>query len=132
MTTKTFKSKTPGYRSKYSNMKKLGYEFTVDVTGTRRRLEALQCIGWSLTEIGERIGMVQQNMSKLANGRKRIYMTTRDKVAAVYDELSMTPNDTRYSERTRLHAKARGFAPPLSWDSSDIDDPSATPRGLRK
>lgn len=130
--TKVYRSKTPKYRAMYAGMRELGYEFLIDATGVRRRLEALQCLGWSLTEVGERIGKNQQNMSKLAIGHQRVYRETYAKVCEVYDELSMTPNTTRYSERTRALARSRGYVPPLCWDSTDIDDPAATPRGVRK
>lgn len=126
------RSKTPKYRAMYAGMKQLGYEFLIDATGVRRRLEALQCLGWSLTEVGERIGKNQQNMSKLATGHQRVYRETYAKVCAVYDELSMTPNTTRYAERTRALARSRGYVPPLAWDGQDIDDVNATPKGVRR
>ena len=124
-----YKSRQKGYRNRYDTMRELGYEFTVDATSTRRRLEALQAIGWSLTEIGKMVGKNQQNMSKLATGNGRVYMRTRDAIAAVYDELSMRPNTTRYSARTRELAKARGYAAPLAWDDIDND---TEPKGMRK
>ena len=120
-------SRTARYRTRYEQLRELGHEFTVDATVTRRRLEALQCMGWSLREIGERVGTTQQSLSEMGRegkfGRKRVLLRTERAIAEVYAELHMTPNDTPYSARTRLYAKKRGYAAPLAWDDiTDLDE----------
>lgn len=117
----TVRSKTPKYRAMYSNMKDLGYEFLIDATGTKRRLQGLMCLGYSLTEIGRRVGMTQQSLSNLMHERKHVYRETRDKIAAVCDELCMTPNVSRTAVRTRIDAERRGYPSLLSWDDIDND-----------
>lgn len=92
-----------------------------DVTGTVRRLQALAAIGWSLREVGRRLGISPQTLRGLMC-QERCTTATRDKVAALYDELSMIVGG---NPRTVTWAAKRGFAPPLAWD--DIDDPAATP-----
>jgi hypothetical protein len=63
-----------------------------------------------------------------------VHRMTAERVAAVYDELSMVrPVDSavrgrgqiRIHDRQRRMAKRRGYAPPLAWDN--IDDPNERP-----
>lgn len=90
--------------------------------GTIRRIEALQCMGWSQAEIGRRMGGVTaqaisqtKRSATIAAGRARAFRE-------LYDELSMTPGP---DAKTRAWAAKKGYAPPLAWD--DIDDPDSTP-----
>ena len=126
------RSKQPGYRQMYKHMRDLGYEFKVDATGTKRRLMGLARLGYSLSEIGREIGSTQQNLSVLLHKRKHVYRETRDKIAALADELSMTTNTAPYSERTRQHAIECGYPSLWAWDDNDIDNPEATPTGVRR
>lgn len=88
-----------------------------------RRLRALNRIGWSTRDLGERLGMPQENVSDLLAG-KRQYVTrpTMARIVSLYDELHMTPGPNRHSARI---ATANGYHPPLAWD--DIDDPDEDP-----
>lgn len=95
----------------------------VDITGTRRRLQALAAIGWPLGEIADRLGTDPQTLRRLVT-QKRCATSTRDKVRALYDELSMTVNGNR---RTMTWAAKRGYSPPLAWNDEDLDDPNARP-----
>ncbi|MEV4287401.1 hypothetical protein AB0K40_17995 [Nonomuraea bangladeshensis] len=101
----------------------------IDATGTRRRIQALAAIGWTLTEQGHRIGRAPTSMCYLALARgDKVTAAVAARVAALYDELSMTPapeSDT--SRRSRARAETRGWAPPLAWDDETIDDPAAVP-----
>jgi len=95
----------------------------VDATGTRRRIEALQRIGWSGAEIGRRTGVTTQAI----NGLKRAPKVTAGKarqIAALYDELCMRDGGDK---KARTWAIRGGYAPPLAWDEGAIDDPAATP-----
>lgn len=95
----------------------------VDATGTRRRLRALARIGWTGAVLGERLGVSRDAVNKMTR-HAQVYRTTAEKVAALYDELSMTPGP---SERVRRMAKAKGWPPPLAYDEEDLDDPRARP-----
>lgn len=95
----------------------------IDKTGTRRRVQALMRIGWTRAEIATRVGMTPGGLSRLLDPSwPTVTVRNAAKVAAVYDELCMTPGP---STCTAGHAKARGYAPPLAWD--DIDDPEEQP-----
>jgi hypothetical protein len=62
----------------------------VDATGTRRRIQALARIGWSSVEIGRRVGVECARVSYLT-ARKTVHLSTAQRIAALYDELSMLP-----------------------------------------
>lgn len=97
----------------------------VPATGTRRRLHALQAMGWRLRDInaltGHEIGALVRDH----------YTVVRASIAAavadVYDDLWDKPGP---SDVTRQRALVRGFAPPMAWDDDRIDDPKARPVGV--
>lgn len=96
----------------------------VDGTGTRRRLRALQAIGWpgwAITLHGP--WTAAENIHQLCRRRQRVTRDTHDAVCAIFDLLSMTPGP---SDNTRRRAARDGWAPPLAWDD-DIDDPKVLP-----
>jgi hypothetical protein len=90
----------------------------VPVIGTRRRIEALQALGWSRRELSRRLGHHQDYLTK-AIGRSTVLEGTADKVRALYDELCMTPAP---ASNVSTRARANGHPPPLAWD--DIDNPA--------
>lgn len=110
-----------------------GGEIMIDGTGTRRRVQAMVSLGWSLGEIGARIGMRHYSVSDLLEkpGLRRVYPPTAEKVRAVYDEIGMlpAPDDWLHQRNARM-AKGRGFPGPLAWDDEMIDDPHAIPVGM--
>ena len=109
----------------------------IDATGARRRLQALIAIGWSLTSLGTRLGMLPGNAYKLL-GAKRIEAGTHRAVQALYEQLWDQPNNPtgHYAKasatRARNMAKTRGWAPPMAWDDETIDDPHTRPEGHGK
>lgn len=92
----------------------------IAATGTRRRWQALQAIGWSSKAVNERAG---ENVAPTYRGGW-VQARVARRVRQVYDELSMIPGP---SEITRARAAASGYAPPLAWDEGQIDDPTAEP-----
>lgn len=98
---------------------------SVDATGTRRRIQALQAIGWRLADIGNHLDVTWQNIAAIKTA-DRVYRTTADRIAAAYDQLCMTVGP---STEARRRALDKGYAPPLAWD--DIDDPAADPTHQR-
>jgi len=96
---------------------------SVDATGSRRRIQALAAIGWSLGEQSRRLGL-NASMAHKITIRSWVWPQTADKIRALYDELSMVPGP---SQRARNDAKRRGWLPPLAFDDDTIDDPAARP-----
>lgn len=93
----------------------------VAATGTRRRLQALMAIGWPTAEICARLGWTgrrSRDMITQIMHRDRVHRRTRDAVAALYEQLSMTPGP---SQCARSRAAVLGYLPPLAWDDPDHD-----------
>lgn len=107
----------------------------VSAAGTRRRLQALMWVGWSLAAIGHRIGMDRRNVAALLK-QAQVSRATAAAVRDVYEDLwNMRPpqrtKEERYAaSRARGEALRRGYAPPLAWDDETIDDPGAAPQGV--
>lgn len=114
----------------------LGATIQVDATGTRRRIQALVVMGWSMSKIAIRIGAAPTNIGKTMRSAT-VYAATARAVRDVYDELwdQAPPEDTHRdriaASRARSYARNNGWVSPLAWDE-DIDDPSARPRGVRR
>lgn len=125
------RSKTRAYARKYDQLRRdLNYRALVDGTVTRRKLEALQAIGYSLTNLGQRIGRTQQSLSDTFHGSEPIHWTTERAIARLYDELSDRPPEGPYANRVRIRARRLGYAPPAAWDS--IENLSERPKGVVK
>ena len=97
---------------------------------TRRKLEALQAIGYSLTNLGQRIGRTQQSMSDTFHGDEPIHWKTERAIARLYGELHHHPPEGPYAHRARLRARRLGYAPPAAFDC--IDDITERPKGVGK
>lgn len=96
------------------------------IVGTQRRLRALACLGWSWTSLAAEVGVSESVIRRLSRAQySTVNAATADRVAALYERLSMTRGP---SSRAATHAARNGFAPPLAWDDTDLDDPDATPR----
>lgn len=95
----------------------------IDSTGTIRRIRALMALGWRYSDIDEAAGQRTSWTHNLTN-QKQVHLDTADRVARIYDELSMTPGP---SNRLRALALKYGWHPPLAWDDATIDDPDEQP-----
>ena len=100
----------------------------VGPTGTRRRVQALVALGWTYGRIGEPLGVTAGAVYRLAtNYSPTIVRTTAERVAAVYEDMSMTlpPRETRVQKRDAAYAQTvarkRGWVTPLAWDDIDTD-----------
>jgi hypothetical protein len=120
----------------YSNLLRLHGPRLVDITGTRRRVEALQVLGWSMTEQSRLLGHEPSYLRKAITTTRtgKVQQKTARAVADLYERLCMSvahdPEQRRQGwnasrERTKRRALALGFVPPLGWD--DIDDPDEVP-----
>lgn len=104
----------------------------VDPTGTRRRIQAMQWMGWPAREIAERVGVKTETISTVSHrggGRGRVSSRLARAIANIYEDLSGLPGPSRQSA---TKARAYGYAPPLAWDDDTIDDPKRRPRGIRR
>lgn len=100
----------------------------VDAVGTRRRIEALACLGWPQKVVALRIGR-HYTMLTRALSRGRVTASTALLVANVYRELSRASGPSRLAA---TRARNAGWAPPAAWDDDEIDNPRARPRGVRR
>lgn len=104
----------------------------VDATGTRRRLQALIAVGWSNSQLAQRLGWNRSNFISLLTGNA-VRKSTEMKVRRLYDELwDQRPSaETRWDRaaitRSLRRAATHGWAPPMAWDDDTIDDPMAEP-----
>jgi lambda repressor-like predicted transcriptional regulator len=95
----------------------------VDISGTRRRVQALARMGWPADVVATRCGLYDNTLKQsLCRGRVSARIAAR--VARLYDELSDTPGP---SSRAAARAATLGYAPPVAWDDDTIDDPEARP-----
>lgn len=103
---------------------------TVPMLGAKRRLQALQVLGWSANALAQQSTLSRQIIQSIGT-YPTIYTTTHDEIVRLYEALSMThpPEETpgqRHSvTKVRRLAARRGWAPPLAWE--DIDDPAEQP-----
>lgn len=96
-----------------------GIRLTIPCDRSRRKVRALAVLGWSAADIGKRLGITQQAMSRILL-RDRIRSATAERIDRVYDELEMKiPEDNEYTRRTKNAARKAGWLPPLAYD--DID-----------
>lgn len=100
-----------------------GIHYTIDATGTIRRIRALMRIGWRTKDIATQCGWTTDRAVQMILRRDRVNRRTAATVARAYDALSMSLGP---SKTTSARAERRGYAPPLAWE--DIDDPSEKPR----
>lgn len=107
----------------------------VDGTGTHRRLQALVAIGYSMSNLGDQLGIQRGNMNDVTGGRTQVTAATARKVTTLYERLWNKPNEPTdmhakaAAQRARNHAAAHGWVQPMAWDDEMIDDPTARPTG---
>lgn len=92
----------------------------VDATGTRRRLEALAALGYSMADISARLGCTRTYVYQLRKSTQ-VRSDNAVAVATLYDRLCMTLPDHPLAVRARRHAAKQGWLPPLAWDDIDND-----------
>jgi lambda repressor-like predicted transcriptional regulator len=108
-------------------------ELAVPNIGTRRRIQALVALGWSLSEISREAGYDRSHAALILTRPGPLQQTTANRIAEVYGRLSMTlpPQRTKVEKidasRSRNLARRKGWLPPLAWDEGAIDDPDHVP-----
>ncbi|WP_067812295.1 helix-turn-helix domain-containing protein [Actinomadura kijaniata] len=99
----------------------------IDAAGTRRRIQALAALGWSVCEQARRLDRSVSNYSTLMR-RQYVTVATARQVRALYEQLSMVvpdPAGRNGVARARAEAARKGWVPPLAWDEDLIDLPEA-------
>lgn len=90
--------------------------------GTVRRLRALAAIGWTQTDLADRMGMQVTNFSGLILGyRPRVTAATAAAAAELFRSAWDKPRLGGWSDRARQIAAARRWVGPLGWDDIDTD-----------
>lgn len=98
----------------------------VPATGTVRRLQALVAIGYSQTQLSERLGVQVTNLSHLIHGqRQRVTAATYVAALELFRQLWSQPLSGTRAKQARAVARENGWVGPLAWD--DIDDPGEQP-----
>lgn len=99
----------------------------VPLIGTTRRIQALNCLGWTSRDIAQRLNVDDDMICKWGNGLQRfIFASKAREVDAVFKglQLSHAPESVA-SKRAKLRAARKNWAGPLCWDN--IDDPTEQP-----
>jgi hypothetical protein len=102
----------------------------VDALGTRRRVQSLAWVGWSIPQLATRAGIDKQSLHR-AMRHDQVTAGTATAIRTLYDRLwNVTPSAPgRHAAtaitRARNLARRHGWHPPMAWD--DIDDPNETP-----
>lgn len=108
----------------------LGATVVVDSTGTRRRLEALTALGWSVQRLADEHGLDRQGMDRALSGQP-VQASTARAVRSMYQAVGDTrPTATTRGERVAItrslrRAAEHGWLPPAAWDDDALDNPYA-------
>lgn len=100
---------------------------SVPPLGTHRRIQALVALGWPLAEISRRAGYDRSHVPLMLTRWGPLQARTAERIAALYDTLSMqVPEERTGPQRTaatraRNMARRNGWPPPLAWDDIDRD-----------
>lgn len=103
----------------------------VDNVGTRRRLEALGCRGYSCARIAQEVGVWPETARAWLHGGLVEARHARA-VAELFVRWEMRDAEANgvmalTAAQTRARAKRLGWQPPMAWDLESIDDPDAQP-----
>jgi hypothetical protein len=102
----------------------------IDVTGTRRRIRALQAIGYSYTAIAAAANTERMRIRAIADSpQPAVSKNLADRIANAYRLLASHPAPVnRFTQRSRNRAAAQGWRDPDYWEDVDrIDDPDFDP-----
>lgn len=101
----------------------------ISVVGTRRRLQAMAALGYSLTDVEDATGVKSPLITNIRTGKN--VSTAPETAAAIkefYEIIEDTPAaDSATSRRAVAFADKYNWAPPSAWKGLDIEDPSVVP-----
>lgn len=98
-------------------------QFLVPAIGGRRRLRALNALGWPGHEVARRTGTTAHALNLSVRGATMTYRRWKA-LADIYEQLSGTPGP---SAEIATRSRTLGHVPPLAWEGVDIDHPHAQP-----
>ena len=107
---------------------------TVSAVGSRRRLQALMTLGWSLPRLEQEAGARPWLFRQIVKRSRRVHRDKAALISSLYDELwnrepaTETQLEAHSVSYTKTIARRNGYAPPMAWDDDTIDDPKAEPR----
>lgn len=103
----------------------------VDAAGTRRRLQGLAVMGWSLQAVSAGVGLSHRTLESIRIGRVRqVRTSTAQAVSAATRHLMLMPAPVGPgAAQVRTRAVAAGWVAVAAWDA--IDDPEACPEDIR-
>ena len=107
----------------------------VDATGTRRRLQALATLGWSVTSLAARSDLALRTLRRALTTTTVTAETART-VGRLYDQLRAepaapgNPRDQAAAARSKARGQRAGWRGPLAWD--DIDHDPDEPEALEQ
>jgi hypothetical protein len=100
----------------------------VPILGTRRRLRALQALGYPLESLARELGYTRngpQSLGMVLYGEQAgVRREFAAQVTTLYERLAAKPGPSR---STRLRALGAGHATPAQWRGANLDDPAAVP-----
>lgn len=106
-----------------------------DATGTRRRLQALLRLGWSVDRLAGDLGRTSRRLERTLTCQQ-VTVATAQRVSDVYETLSSrppaedNPAQRASADASRERAISAGWLAPLAWDDIDNDpDPGPGPPG---
>lgn len=116
--------------ARYQNLREIdilhGRPREVGMVGVQRRVQALMALGWGCPALAEMIGVSSAQVHKWTKPNAFVRSSTRDRIAAVYDELrDLEQPESRNAKYARTVATKHGWHPPRAW--YDIDDPDEQP-----
>lgn len=104
---------------------------TVPSLGTKRRIQSLVALGWSLSELSRRAGWTRSLAALILTREGPLHQKTVRQCADLYEQLSneLPPHATKEDRinytRARNLAARNGWLPPIWWDN--LDDPNEQP-----
>lgn len=97
-------------------------------TGTRRRIQALVWMGYSISYQAERIGVYPSSLHKSMH-KTTVAAATAKAISRLYVEIENRPR-IGHDQRTRISitrsksmARRNGWLPPAAWEEDLMDDP---------
>jgi len=100
----------------------------IPATGTRRRLQALACTGWSTAALAAHTTLPRRTLTRLQTGATpNVTVSTARTVAALYERFRLVPPPLATSQQrttarhTAAAAQATGWRAPHTWHNLDLD-----------
>ncbi|QOC28867.1 hypothetical protein IC744_16255 [Microbacterium hominis] len=95
-------------------------------TGSRRRVQALACRGWSIEALAAQLGITRSALTQRVNAGGTT-VRAHLQLAELYEQIWNTrpvptsDADAAYITRTIRRAQRAGWMPPMAWDDIDTD-----------